>query len=386
MIYDPGTELAIVNARVVTRDGVVEGGSLLARDGVIAGVDAGASAGSGAVDFGGDYLMPGLVELHTDNLEKHFAPRPGVRWPGNLAVIGHDAQVAAAGITTVMDAISVGDVREGSVRMQILRDMVAAIETAQKAGMLRAEHLLHLRCEVSFANLMELIEPMTALSWLRLVSVMDHTPGQRQFVKPEKYRQYYQGKFGLSDEAMDKFMADQIAAAQANGTANRRAIVDLCRAKGLPLASHDDATAEHVAEAAADGMVVAEFPTTHEAAELSRRHGMKVMMGGPNVVRGGSHSGNISAKSLAEKGQLDIISSDYVPSSMLQSAFLLPEQVPGISLPQAVAMVSANPAEAVGLTDRGVLEPGRRADMIRVSLIDNTPVVRSVWRAGQRVM
>lgn len=386
MIYEPGSELAVINARIVTRDGIVEAGSLLARDGVIAAVDDGRAAVAGAVDFGGDYLLPGLVELHTDNLEKHFSPRPGVRWPGNLAVIGHDAQVAAAGITTVMDAIAVGDVREGAVRMQILRDMVAAIESAQKAGMLRAEHLLHLRCEVSFGNLMELVEPMTELSWLRLISVMDHTPGQRQFVKPEKYRQYYQGKFGLSDEAMDKFMAEQIAAAQAHGVQNRRAIVALCRTKGLPLASHDDATPEHVAEAAADGMVVAEFPTTHEAADLSRRHGMKVMMGGPNVVRGGSHSGNISAKSLAEKGQLDIISSDYVPSSMLQSAFLLPGQVPGVSLPQAVAMVSANPAEAVGLTDRGALEPGRRADMIRVSLVDNTPVVRSVWRAGQRVM
>ncbi|WP_341704039.1 alpha-D-ribose 1-methylphosphonate 5-triphosphate diphosphatase [Ferrovibrio sp.] len=386
MIYEPGSELAVINARIVTRDGIVEAGSLLARDGVIAAVDDGRAAVAGAVDFGGDYLLPGLVELHTDNLEKHFSPRPGVRWPGNLAVIGHDAQVAAAGITTVMDAIAVGDVREGAVRMQILRDMVAAIESAQKAGMLRAEHLLHLRCEVSFGNLMELVEPMTELSWLRLISVMDHTPGQRQFVKPEKYRQYYQGKFGLSDEAMDKFMAEQIAAAQAHGVQNRRAIVALCRTKGLPLASHDDATPEHVAEAAADGMVVAEFPTTHEAADLSRRHGMKVMMGGPNVVRGGSHSGNISAKSLAEKGQLDIISSDYVPSSMLQSAFLLPGQVPGVSLPQAVAMVSANPAEAVGLTDRGALEPGRRADMIRVSLIDSTPVVRSVWRAGQRVM
>ncbi|WP_370153878.1 alpha-D-ribose 1-methylphosphonate 5-triphosphate diphosphatase [Ferrovibrio sp.] len=386
MIYEPGSELAVINARIVTRDGIVEAGSLLARDGVIAAVDDGRAAVAGAVDFGGDYLLPGLVELHTDNLEKHFSPRPGVRWPGNLAVIGHDAQVAAAGITTVMDAIAVGDVREGAVRMQILRDMVAAIESAQKAGMLRAEHLLHLRCEVSFGNLMELVEPMTELSWLRLISVMDHTPGQRQFVKPEKYRQYYQGKFGLSDEAMDKFMAEQIAAAQAHGVQNRRAIVALCRTKGLPLASHDDATPEHVAEAAADGMVVAEFPTTHEAADLSRRHGMKVMMGGPNVVRGGSHSGNISAKSLAEKGQLDIISSDYVPSSMLQSAFLLPGQVPGVSLPQAVAMVSANPAEAVGLTDRGALEPGRRADMIRVSLVDSTPVVRSVWRAGQRVM
>lgn len=379
-------DLVITNARIIGRKDEIAHGSVAVRDGVIADIGTGPSAVSSAEDFGGDYLLPGLVELHTDNLEKHFAPRPGVRWPAKLAVINHDAQVAAAGITTVMDAVAVGDVREGSVRLAILRDMIAAIEEAQKGGMLRAEHLLHLRCEISFRDLMELIEPMSGLSWLKLVSIMDHTPGQRQFVNPEKYRQYYQGKFGLSDEEMDRFMNEQIANAQAWGAQNRRKVVALCHAKGLPLASHDDATADHVAEAAADKMVVAEFPTTHEAAQLSRRHGMKVMMGGPNVVRGGSHSGNISARSLAEAGELDIISSDYVPSSMLQSVFLLPEQLPGISLPQAVAMASSNPADAVGLTDRGAIETGKRADLLRVSLIDDTPVVRAVWRGGKRVM
>lgn len=380
------SEIAITNARVVGRDSELPCGSLLIRDGVITALDAGNLALNGAIDFNGDYLLPGLVELHTDNLEKHFAPRPGVRWPGRLAVISHDAQIAAAGITTVLDAIAVGDVRDGAVRMEILRDMIAAIDSSQKGGMLRAEHLLHLRCEISFKDLMALVEPMTDLSWLKLVSVMDHTPGQRQFVNAEKYRQYYQGKFGLSDEAMDRFMTDQISAAAAYGAQNRLNLVALCRAKGLPLASHDDATAEHVAEAAADGMVVAEFPTTHEAAALSRRHGMKVMMGGPNLVRGGSHSGNISAHSLAEKGELDIISSDYVPGSMLQSAFQLPQQISGITLPQAIAMVSANPADSVGLTDRGAIEIGKRADLLRVAVIDGMPVVRSVWRAGARVI
>lgn len=378
-------DLIVSNARIIGRTEEIVG-SLRVRDGVIADIDTRPAPAPDAMDFGGDYLLPGLVELHTDNLEKHFAPRPGVRWPGRLAVISHDAQIAAAGITTVLDAIAVGDVRDGAVRMEILRDMIAAIDAAQRDGMLRAEHLLHLRCEVSFKDLMSLVEPMTDLSWLKLISIMDHTPGQRQFVKPDKYRQYYQGKFGLSDEAMDRFMADQIAAAAAHGAANRRAVVSLCHAKGLPLASHDDATPDHVSEAAQDRMVVAEFPTTHEAARLSRQHNMKVMMGGPNVVRGGSHSGNISARSLAEAGQLDIISSDYVPSSMLQSAFMLPEQVDSISLPQAIAMVSANPADAIGLADRGALEIGKRADMIRVSYIESTPVVRAVWRAGQRVM
>lgn len=377
-------ELILNNARIVTPDAVIEG-AVRVVDGRIAEV--GAAGVAGGHDLDGDYLLPGLVEIHTDNMEKHFEPRPGAVWPSAMAaVLAHDSQVIGAGITTVLDAVCVGDYRDSGKRRRILADSIASVSEARAGGLLRADHLFHLRCEISDPDVVEMFEPHADHPLLRLVSIMDHTPGQRQFVNPEKYRQYYQGKFGLTDDEMDRFMNEQIANAQAWGAQNRRKVVALCHDKGLPLASHDDATADHVAEAAADKMVVAEFPTTHEAAKLSRQHGMKVMMGGPNVVRGGSHSGNISARSLAEAGELDIISSDYVPSSMLQSVFLLPEQLPGISLSQAVAMASSNPADAVGLTDRGALEIGKRADMLRISLIDNTPVVRAVWRSGRRVM
>jgi len=377
---------AFRNARIVGRDEIVEAGTLLVRNGLIASVDSGAAAPGDAVDFAGDFLLPGFVELHTDNLEKHFSPRPGVRWPAKSAVMAHDAQICAAGITTVLDAIAVGDMRDGATRLEILHDMIGSIDAAQTEGLLRVDHLLHLRCEVSFGSLMQLVEPLADLHWLKLVSIMDHTPGQRQFVNPDKYREYYQGKFGLSDAQMDAFIASQIAAADAYGAANRRAVVALSRARGLPLASHDDATHAHVAEAVEDGMVVAEFPTTIEAAQASHRNGMKVMMGGPNVVRGGSHSGNISARALAEAGLLDIVSSDYVPFSLLQSAFMLAAPDGPLSLPEAIASVSATPAEAIGLTDRGAIEPGRRADLLRVAMVDDVPVLRAVWRAGERVM
>ncbi len=166
---------------------------------------------------------------------------------------------------------------------------------------------------------------------------------------------------------------------------NREAIASACRARGIVLASHDDATAAHVEEAVAQGIRVAEFPTTAEAANASREAGLGVLMGAPNVMRGGSHSGNVSARALAEDGMLDILSSDYIPFSLIQSAFFLGEAVDGISLPQAVAMVSKNPAEAVGLTDRGVIEAGRRADLVRVRVDEHVPVVRTVWREGARV-
>ena len=151
------------------------------------------------------------------------------------------------------------------------------------------------------------------------------------------------------------------------------------------LASHDDATIAHVDEAIEQGIRVAEFPTTEEAARASKDAGLGVLMGAPNVMRGGSHSGNVSARTLAAGGLLDILSSDYIPFSLIQSAFFLGEAVEAISLPQAVAMVSKNPAEAVGLDDRGVIEAGRRADLVRVRVDDHIPVVRTVWREGRRV-
>lgn len=376
-------ETIFTNARIVVRDRIVSG-TLVVRDGLVAEISEGRS-GAPATDLDGDYLLPGLVELHTDNMEKYFSPRPGVRWPALSAAIAHDAQVAAAGITTVLDALAVGDVREGSTRIEQLNAMVEAVIQAGGRGALRAQHFLHLRCEVSFPKLVELFEGMADLPSLKLVSIMDHTPGQRQFVSLDKYRQYYQGKYGMTDAEMDAFMTSQIALQEQWSDSNRRTIVAMARDRKLPLASHDDATDSHVADAVEDGMVVAEFPTTELAADLSRRHGMKVLMGAPNLVRGGSHSGNVSARALAEKGLLDVISSDYVPASLLHSAFQLARDVPAIGLAGAVAMASANPAESVGLSDRGEIAPGKRADLIQVRDLGEVPLVRTVWREGNRV-
>ena len=138
-------------------------------------------------------------------------------------------------------------------------------------------------------------------------------------------------------------------------------------------------------EAKADGIRIAEFPTTHEAARAARQHGMSVIMGAPNVVCGGSHSGNVSALDLAAEDLLDGLSSDYAPKSLLHGAFILHDRI-GLPLPKAVATVTAHIAAGVGLPDRGELAPGKRADLIRVRWIGDIPVVRSVWREGPQVM
>ncbi|MCX5519424.1 alpha-D-ribose 1-methylphosphonate 5-triphosphate diphosphatase [Kaistia defluvii] len=370
------------HARIVLEDEIVEG-SLLVRDGRIADFDHGASRHG--EDLHGDFLVPGFVELHTDHLESHYAPRPGVRWDPVAAVQAHDAQVAGAGITTVFDALRVGmdeDARTSTSEMQRLAD---AIETAKREDRLRADHRLHLRCEVSAPDVLDGLAGFLDVLPVKLVSLMDHSPGQRQFASLDSYRAFYQGKMGMSDAAYEAFAAKRIAQADQFSARHRREIVDLCHPRGIAVASHDDATAAHVDEAASDGVSIAEFPTTMEAAAASRAADIRVLMGAPNLVRGGSHSGNVSAAVLAEAGQLDILSSDYVPFSLMIAVFALPELVPSIGLPEAVRLVTRAPAEAVGLADRGAIRPGLRADLVRVRAGEGVPVVRSVWREGQRV-
>jgi len=324
------------------------------------------------------------VELHTDNLEKHLEPRPGVRWPAMPALLTHDAQVSTAGITTVLDAMGVGDFDERSVRAQGLADTVEALRHAREHDLLRAEHLLHLRCEVACDNVVDIARPYLEDESVRLVSLMDHTPGQRQWMDVEQFRTYTQRNQTWSDDHLAQVVAGRVDMQQRNALRNRRALLDLCSSRGLPLASHDDTTEAHVQEAADAGMRISEFPTTELAARAARRLGLGIVMGAPNMVRGGSHSGNISTQELASAGLLDCLSSDYVPHSLLHAAFMLHSEV-GWTLERAVATVTSEPARLVGLSDRGELAAGKRADYVRVRLSRGLPVVIATWRAGKRI-
>ncbi len=374
--------MQICNARIVTTDEEFTG-TVRIEDGRFTEVTRHAVPDAGE-DWGGDWLLPGLVELHTDNLEKHFSPRPGVTWPAIPAVVAHDSQLASSGITTVLDALAIGDASPRGTRREHFRNMRDAISDARSQGLLRVDHHLHLRCELSSGGVNEIFRELADDKSLALVSLMDHTPGQRQFTDLSKYREYFQGKYALSNSEMDEYAALQLHNQKLHSDANRRAIVDHCRAEGIALASHDDATPEHVTQAALEGVVISEFPTTLAAASAARSQGLAILMGAPNVVRGGSHSGNISALELAREGLLDILSSDYVPASLLHSAFLVHEKA-GWSLPEAVALVSHKPAIHSGLSDRGTIAPGKRADFLRVRIGGGAPNAVAVWRQGQRI-
>ncbi|WP_439530287.1 alpha-D-ribose 1-methylphosphonate 5-triphosphate diphosphatase [Pannonibacter sp.] len=370
------------NARLVLPDEVIDG-SLDTRAGLISGVASGTA--SHGHDCEGDYLIPGLIELHTDHLEVHYAPRPKVRWNPVSSVQAHDAQIACAGITTVFDALRLGMDEDADLKADDMRLLADAIETARAENRLRADHFIHLRCEVSAPDVMEGFEIFGHDPLVKLISLMDHTPGQRQFVSLDAYKLYYKSKKGFTDEQMAEFIEKRRARADDIAPRNRKLISAIAAEHGVIIASHDDATVAHVDEAISLDTRIAEFPTTLEAARASHAAGMGVLMGGPNVVRGGSHSGNVSAKALAEDGCLDILSSDYVPASLLQAAFQLADEIDSLTLPKAMAMVTSTPAEMAGLQDRGRLVEGRRADLVQVRMVGSVPVVRGVWREGRRV-
>ena len=379
------TDRIFSNAQVVLKDRVIERDWVATANGMIAEVGEGDAPERGE-DMHGDLLMPGLIELHTDHLEAHYVPRPKVFWDPVAAVVSYDGQLATSGITTVLDSLRVWR-EEGAEDVDGQAEILAeAISSARDAKLLRAEHFLHLRCEIPMPSVVEEAKELVGRPDVRLMSLMDHTPGQRQFRDEGKLRDYYRGKSGgLTDAELDVMFERRFFYQKTYGEANMREIVALAHSYDIPLASHDDTTEENVTDAIRDRVSVAEFPTTMEAAHGLHQAGIAVLMGAPNVVRGGSHSGNIAAVDLAREGLLDIMSSDYIPSSLLMAALQLPRHVPAIDLASAVRTVTKTAAEAVGLGDRGEIVAGKRADLIRVHLARDLPVVRSVWREGHRV-
>jgi alpha-D-ribose 1-methylphosphonate 5-triphosphate diphosphatase len=376
-------ETVLTNARIVTPSEVFLG-TVALRGGRIARLDHGSTALAGAQDLEGDLLLPGLVDVHTDNLEKHMMPRPGVRWSSRAALLAHDAQVAAAGITTVLDALCVGEVEHADQRDQMFREGVAELRALAPRGLLRAEHLLHLRCEISVDGMAESFALVAEDPLVRMVSLMDHTPGVGQFADIEKYKRKNARSLGMTEAEAEAYVARRWAMRERVREPNRAMILSAVAGRDIALASHDDRTVDEVAAWAEAGIGISEFPVTAEAARAARRHGMGIVAGAPNVVRGGSHSGNVRAADLVREGLVDVLASDYVPAAMLNAAFLLRERM-HVPLPAAVATVTQRPALMVGLADRGAIAPGLRADLVQVHLADGHPLVRQVWREGRRI-
>lgn len=371
----------LTNARLILENEVTDGTVVLEGD-RIAGLDQGRSSLPSAIDMEGDYLAPGLIEMHTDNAEKHFEPRPGVMWPDGLAaIVAHDAQMAAAGVTTVYDSMCAGYAL--GKRREIFSRVMAAVARGVECDAFRIEHKVHIRCELSGEDLIEHIAPYANSPLVQLISLMDHTPGQRQWRDLEAMKRYHIGSGLRTPEEHERDLVERVEAGPRNKSANLPLVLQMFAPRNLPIATHDDTTETDIEEALAAGAVISEFPTTIEAARAAKARGLVTVAGAPNIVRGGSHSGGVSVKALHDDGVLDGMSSDYVPSSLLQAVLALAKHRDE-DLPAAMALVTRNIVDALNLKDRGRLTPGLRADLVRFRVVGQTPIVRGLWSRGRR--
>jgi alpha-D-ribose 1-methylphosphonate 5-triphosphate diphosphatase len=376
------TQTILTNAKLVLADRIMHG-TVVIEGGLITAIDEGVSQAAGAIDLGGDTLIPGIIDLHTDNLERQTEPRPGARWPSRSALLAHDGQCAAAAVTTVFDALCLGDLGlDDGDRVQTFRDGVTDLEALSGTRFLKVSHFLHLRCELPAAGMPDLLDTVADHPLVRMASLMDHTPGVGQYADIARYR-LRRARGGMNTSEIDSHIEMLQAQRIELRMPNRHAMLDRLRSLPVVLASHDDETVEEVEANHADGIRISEFPVRLEAAIAAHKLGMDVIAGAPNLVRGGSHSGNVSATAMLAAGAVDAFASDYVPPSLLEAAFALAAS--GTALDKAVAMVTANPARMAGLADRGRLAVGLRADLAAVHVGDGLAAPVAVWREGLRV-
>lgn len=370
--------IRLVNAHLILADREVADGDLLVEDGRIAAICVG-GAGARELDCGGGLLLPGLVDLHCDALEKEVEPRPRALFPLDLAVAQADRRNAACGITTPFHAISFSGAEWGVRNDRLAADLARTVRGQRNLTDAR----VHLRYEVTEPACEPLIAGLIDAGVCDLLSFMDHTPGRGQFRTFESYSAYFRGAYHRSDADVQAMVAAK-QAQQAGAPARIAALAARAAARGIALATHDDDSPEFVAAAASLGVAMSEFPINLPTAAAARAQGIATILGAPNIVRGGSQSGNMRALDAVLAGSCDCLCSDYHPPSLLAAALALPA-LSDLDLPRAVALVSANPARAAGLADRGAIAPGLRADLALVRRHGSLALVESTLVAGRLV-
>lgn len=379
--------MLLKNLHLLLPEGEIERGALQIVDGKIAAIyegDAPTSRGR-VVDCHGLIAMPGLIDMHGDMLEREVEPRPNARFPVDMALYELDKRLAGNGITTAYAALSFYGTRgeEGPRSREVVRHMIMTM--AQLRDSLLVDQYIHARYEVSTPDIAPFLAEMLSDRHIHIVSLMDHTPGQGQYRNIEHYVTFI-SKWRKVDRAhVEAEVTERMRQAVDERTRWRlaRDIVDIAIEQRLIIASHDDDSPEKVDLVASLGASICEFPVTLEAADEACQRGMHVVMGAPNVLRGGSHSGNLSAVEAIAAGVVDMLAADYAPAAMVQAVFELARS--GVlPLYQAARLTSQGPAAALGLDDRGTLEIGKRAD---IALVDPgpRPRIRATLRQGRAI-
>lgn len=376
------TDFIVNHCRAVLPEIVVEDASVRVENGIIVEIQQERSI-DGGIDAKGAWLMPGFVDIHSDAIEKAVEPRPGARFPTEIAVRELDRQLAACGITTMFHSLSFADMEDG------LRSNNAAAAIIEEihdlAPSLRVDTLVHARFEVTDLGAVPYLETLVTEGKAHLLSLMDHSPGQGQYRDVASYKGYYGKVYNKSDEELDRILSRK-AQARENGQSEAIAqLVGLCKRHEVALASHDDDTRQRIEWCVQEGVAISEFPTNLQTAMAARELGVLTCLGAPNIVRGGSQAKNMSARTAIESGCGDILCSDYLPLSILHAVFLLDSW--GIrSLPEAASMASLAPAIATGLdATTGSVEIGKRADLILVERRNGLPDILRTWSRGREV-
>ena len=367
----------ITNAKIVMPNTTLNG-SVLIENGKIEKITSDKIEGDNVIDAKGKFLLPGLIDIHGDDLEKEISPRPSVNFPIDFALINLDRKTAACGITTKLHAIAYFEDELKGRHPAKSKEILKTLNRLRDK--LLVNNLIHARCEISsdISDILQVIDDPC----VKLISIMDHTPGQGQFKNIEDYKDYHKRVYGLKDEEIERILNRK---REHDKMSNLRKVLDKAHKTGIPVASHDDDTDKKVEFFHSLGVKISEFPVTLEAAKKAKELGMIISMGAPNVVRGKSSTGNLSAIEAIKHNLVDVLCSDYSAEAMLYAPFIL-EGKKLMTLNEAVNLVSLNPARAIGIDDEvGSIEPGKRADLIVVDKINEIPVVTKTIVNGKVV-
>lgn len=366
------------NARLVLPDRVVDGG-LVVEDGRITDILEGGYITEGQ-DLNGQWLIPGLIDIHTDYFEKELHPRPSAAFPVELAFHMMDTRALSSGLTTVLGAVRISEDQKGKSQHPLRADcgLGLAREYDRLASMSSARHLMHIRWDTNFQPVDWILDELATYESLGNIVYNENIPGQRQFRSLEEIARKRAAAKGLNfEEALDG-LKESI---EKNRSINNRPQVRDAFAGKVCIGSHDDTTVEHVDEALEMGATLAEMPTTIEAARRAKELGLKVCMGAPNYYRGGSHCGNLSCADALQENLVDALCSDYHFPSMLGCVVKMMDA--GIAPSDAVNLVTLNPAEVIGRDNElGSIEIGKKADLTLFEPRVGYGLVHEVWVDG----
>ncbi|MGA2141367.1 MAG: alpha-D-ribose 1-methylphosphonate 5-triphosphate diphosphatase [Brevinematales bacterium] len=382
-------EFSIYNANIVTPDEVIKGGSVLIEDGKISKITsekitAAGSPGVRSVDAKGCYLMPGFIDIHSDVIEREIESRPGTFLSTNIALLELDKKLAASGVTTIYHSVSFADEIVIVIRsLDVVDSIIREIKRLRDTLLIKTK--VHTRYEVTYSGGLPEIEKLMSEGLVDFISVMDHSPGQGQFKTEEQIRGYYGDRFGVDKKSILDLIDRRMALRERVGIENAVKMVKAAHASKVPVASHDDDTREKVVFMRKNGIRITEFPVSMEAVEEAAAAGIAISLGSPNILRGYSHNKNLSSRELLKEGYGDIVCSDYIPSTLVHSMFVLKES--GIkTLSEACRLYNYNPAKCLGLAGEcGAVSAGLDADLVLIDNNGEIPRILKTWVRGREV-